>query len=37
MGGDEALAAVLCVAGFATVLVIDMLSRSRRVNEHGLP
>jgi len=36
MGGGETLAGVLCVAGIATVLIIDMLARRRRTTEHGL-
>ncbi len=36
MGGGETLAGVLCVAGIATVFIIDMLARRRRTTEHGL-
>ncbi len=36
MGGGETLAGVLCVAGIATVFIIDMLARRRQASEHGL-
>ncbi len=36
MGGGEALAAILVVAGIATIFVIDMLARRKRATDHGL-
>ena len=36
MGAGESLAGVLCLAGIATVLIIDMLARRRQATEHGL-
>jgi putative membrane protein len=36
MGAGEILAGVLCLAGIATVLIIDMLARRRQATEHGL-
>lgn len=36
VGAGEALSGVLCIAGFAAVLIIDRLVKHRQTGEHGL-